>query len=36
MTQCGKDAIKFKALGSRSVVADFNGKTIWAFLKGLQ
>jgi len=28
MTQCSKDAIKFKRLGKRSVVADFNGGTI--------
>ncbi|MCK4602713.1 MAG: IS1380 family transposase [Phycisphaerae bacterium] len=28
MTQCSTDAIKFKALGKRSVVADFNGGTI--------
>ena len=28
MTQCSKDAIEFKALGKRSVVADFNGGTI--------
>jgi len=28
MTQCNKDAIEFKTLGKRSVVADFNGGTI--------
>ncbi|KKK98476.1 hypothetical protein LCGC14_2642370, partial [marine sediment metagenome] len=28
MTQCSKDAIEFKTLGKRSVVADFNGGTI--------
>ncbi len=28
MTQCSKDAIEFKALGKRFVVADFNGGTI--------
>ncbi|HDZ38488.1 MAG TPA: IS1380 family transposase [Marinobacter sp.] len=28
MTQCSMDAIKFKTLGKRSVVADFNGGTI--------
>jgi len=28
MTQCNKDAIEFKALGKRFVVADFNGGTI--------
>ena len=28
MTQCSTDAIKFKTLGKRSVVADFNGGTI--------
>jgi len=28
MTQCNTDAIKFKTLGKRSVVADFNGGTI--------
>jgi len=28
MTQCNTDAIEFKALGKRSVIADFNGGTI--------
>ena len=28
MTQCNTDAIKFKRLGKRSVIADFNGGTI--------
>ena len=28
MTHCSKDTIKFKTLGKRSVVADFNGGTI--------
>ncbi|NQU75068.1 MAG: transposase [Planctomycetes bacterium] len=28
MTQCSTDAIKFKILGMRFVVADFNGGTI--------
>jgi len=28
MTHCNKNTIKFKALGKRSVVSDFNGGTI--------
>ena len=28
MTQCNTDAIEFKTLGKRSVVANFNGGTI--------